>query len=321
MAGFLDTTGAGLYGTGRIDWRVQRDNEGHREYRIRWRIRGEFADGPTVIMQTAGLPAVGSTWAFGNDLDSWAMCHPDLTVQPQIQNEKGHYWLVEQKFSTRPFVRCQDIPVDDPLLEPQRISGSFIKFTKEVVQNYDGTYIKSSSHEQLRGPHVEFDANRPSVVIEQNVALLGLEDFTPLVDTVNDDTMWGLPARTIKLSNVAWSRQVFGVCGYYYTRRFEFDINYNTFDREVLDEGTRVLFGQWNYTSGEWEVGEINGNPANANNPNHFIRYKDLVDENNPRVILDGAGKPWDGDGDPGTVLIEYYPQNNFSLLGIPTTL
>jgi len=110
--------------------------------------------------------------------------------------------------------------------------------------------IKSSSHEQIRGRQVEFDNNKPSVTIRQNVAALGLSTFSQMVDTVNSVPMWGLGTRRIKLSNAPWERKYYGRCHVYYTRTFEFDIDYKTFDRDAVDEGTKVLHGHWGGVSG-----------------------------------------------------------------------
>src|SRR5690606_22693106 len=96
-----------------------------------------------------------------------------------------------------------------------------------------GNPIKSSSHEQFRGSNVEFDANRPTVWVDQNVSSLGLATFASMIDCVNDRPLWGLPKRRIKLSNVTWERKMYGTCRFYYTRKLEFDIRYDGFDRRL----------------------------------------------------------------------------------------
>lgn len=229
-------------------WGGSRDDEGYREFTVRHIVKTtNKADGPYMVMFAAGLPAIGSVWNFGNDLDVWAFCYPYMKVDLH-QHKEGdpHYWwAVDQKFSTKPLSRCQDTQVEDPLLEPQQVSGNFGKYTIEAVYDRFGSLIKSSSHEQIRGRQVEFDNNKPSVTIRQNVASLGLSTFAQMIDTVNDGPMWGLSERMVKLSNAPWERKVFGQCRYYYTRTFDFDIDYKTFDRRALDEGTKALNGHW----------------------------------------------------------------------------
>lgn len=316
---------ASLVGPGPIDKRFSRDREGHRTHVYKFLVyTDDYLDGPFIAGSAPGLPLVGSALFIGNDIDPWAFCLPDLEVVPKSSTsdkpEVEHYWIVTMTFSTRPLFRCQDQSIEDPLLEPDRISGSFVKYTKEVTKDKDGNFIQNSSHELIKGPLVEFDHNRPTVRIEQNVTALELDVFSPLIDTVNDSPLWGLPARTIKLSNVSWQRKLYGTCSYYYTRILDFDVDFNTFDRTALDEGTKVLHGHWEDTG--WVLDDINGSPPDPDNPQHFDRFKDRKEEN-ATTVLDGAGKPYDGSGTgvPGSIDISYYAQSNFLVLGIPVVL
>jgi len=233
-----------------------------------------------------------------------------MKISPYDQKggEPFLHWKVVQKFSTRPLKRCNTTQIENPLAEPFKISGGFHKYTKEV--NYDrfGHQIKTSSHEQVHGPGVEFDFNRMSVKIEWNVSAFDPNNIATYVDTVNDSTLWSLPKRCVKLSNVSFERKLWGVCNYYFTQSFEFDTDVKTFDRHVMDEGYKCLNGKWAtdladpaltaYRGGValppgslWALLPINGNPPDRDNPQHFTRYKDRNGEMG-RVILDGNGEP-----------------------------
>lgn len=237
---------------GRAAWKGNRDSEGNRNYEMTSKIRTSSAsDGPLVVMNCPGLPVTGSTYNFGNDLDIWAFCYPDMMVEmidPKDDNTKT--WRVTQKFSTKPLQRCNTLTIQDPLLEPQKIGGSFVRYLKSAFRDMNGIAILTSSWELFRGRDVEFDEAYPTVWIEQNVSDLQLSTFTQYINAVNDSTLWGMNARCVKLSNATWQRRQFGICSYYYTRRFEFDINFDTFDRYLQDEGTKVLNGHHGAPSG-----------------------------------------------------------------------
>lgn len=328
---------AELLNSGRFSWRGERNEEGHRTYYVKSKVKTtDFDDGPKTVMACSGLPTIGSTWSgayFGNDSDTVAYCTPYMKIDilSEKEGDKNKYWTVEQKFTTMPLKRCADEEIEDPLLEPQKVSGSFTKFTKEVAYDRHGDIIRNSAHQPFAGQIVEFDDNRPTVRIQQNVASLGLELFTEMVDTVNNATLWGLSARKIKLSNVSWERQVRGVCDYYYTRTFDFEINFQTFDKRALDKGTKALNGYFHPSTGLWTLRNINGNPPDPWNPTHFCTIKDLQGEN-IECLLNGAGEPIQDANGPGTgtgtsgdspyyYTIEYYNETNFLLLGIPTSL
>ena len=302
---------------------ASRDSDGHREYKIAHLVRTTSKnDGPQIVMDTPGLPAIGSVWAFGNDLDFWAFCRPNMTVRihKEKKGDPAFYWLVEQTFSSKPLDRDQTEPVEDPLLEPQKVSGNFVKYTQEISKDRHGKLLKSSSHERFRGPEVEFDFNRPAVRVEQNVALLGIATFSEMVDTVNDDLLWGLGKRKIKLSDVSWDRRAYGegFTEIYYTRIFDFDVNFKTFDRKIPDYGTLVLKGRWTNVEDNptWTVDA----GMDKTNPNHFERFPDTRGNLKGRVLLDGNGRPLANENNPVMIDVEHYEESDFLLLGIPTT-
>lgn len=312
---------AELFNQGRIIWSGSRDDKGYREYKLVNIVRADPLDGPSVVRQTPGLPVVGSLWNVGNDSDLIAFCTPQMTIKwykPPPSGGPHRFWRVEQTFTTKPYE--QDLPsesLDNPLLEPQKLSGNFVKYMQQATRDKDGNAIESSSHETLEGPDVEFDFNRPVVRIEQNVMSLGLASFAHRIDTVNSAPLWGLAARTIKLSNVSWERKLYGGGIRYYTRVFDFDIDFSTFDRVVPDRGYMAL-GRIKPGSDPptWEIpaGWVNTNPL------HFSRCIDADGQPTGKVYLDGAGSRTTSTV-PTAINIQYYPESNFLLLGIPVSL
>lgn len=273
------------------------DAEGHREYKVTYLVEAGLRDGPRTVLDTTGLPQEGDTWSYLDDTDQFAWCLPTRTIKlhEHKEGEPHKIWAVESTFSTKPpdkdKQRCQDHKIEDPLLEPQKVSGNFTIRQEEAVRDRFGRPIVNSAWEQIRGKNVEFDVFDPGVTIEQNVPVLGLELFTPMVQTVNSIPLWGLPPRTVLLANATWERKFYAGCSVYYTRKFEFRIKFDTFDRDILDEATKVLNGHWDTTTGAWVLDNIGGVAPDPNNPTHFIRAKDPKAEN-IKVILNGAGVP-----------------------------
>jgi hypothetical protein len=171
------------------------------------------------------------------------------------------------------------------------------------------------------------------VTVEQNLLDPQLTLVDAMLNTVNGVVMWGFALRSVKLSNVNITEKYYGACYKYYVRSLEFETNVDTFDRFVLDEGTKVLNGEWDASDGDWIIKAIApGVPADATNPQHFNRFYDR--KGNPtRVLLNGAGLPANvkavvgtstsssQTGDPGEITIEYYGESNFFQLGIPAAL
>lgn len=284
---------------GQTKWSVTRDSEGHREYKIIFRIRGAKTDGPFTALNTPGLPTIGSPWNFDSDSDPWAYCLPNAVINPIVTNEPNTLWSAEFTFSTKPPIkpRCQDIPIEDPLLEPPRLSGGSSNAVQEATHDRFGRPILNSAFEQIRGPQVEFDTSHDTVTVEMNVPIFNLALLASMKDTVNLLPMWGMPPRTIKLVNYTWEEKYYGQCNKYYTLKLEFEVRAEGFDRDLLDEGTKVLRGDWvNQAAGSGtgvppRFAYVPHDGLNIYDPTSYVRFKDTAGENS-RVILNGRGLP-----------------------------
>jgi hypothetical protein len=274
------------------NWRARRDQNGHRDYWLTWRVVNDLiSEGPASAMQCPDIPQLdGSTWFIGADIDNWAFLRPETQCERvEEDGEPGLYWDVTQLYSTRPTDKCAQDEVKDPLQQPMIISGNFVKYTEEIT-HAQGKLIKTSSHEPIRGPKVEFDRNRPQIKIQQNVPDLQFDLLSIMVDTVNTSLLWNINPRCIKLSEVPWERKFYGPCYVYYTRTLVFDVNWETFDRTLDDEGSRALNGYWS-SAGVWTLRNIGGQPPDKTNPTHFRRFIDFAGNPN-KVMLNGAGLP-----------------------------
>ncbi len=303
-----------------------RDADGHRTWKVVYRIRvaedtdnPPFLYGPAAALQCPGLPIEGSLWIFNGmpgEVDVWAWCRSENTVSPVgVEGGPIKFYDVDFTFSTRPpgpdrggrqQPESSYPRKEDPLAEQDKISGSFIKYSEEAALDRFGVPILSTSFEPLRGPQTEFDRNRPQIRIEQNVVDLQLPLLAQMCDTLNDRPLWGFPARCIKLGVPNWDRKFHGNGAVYFTRTLEFDICANVdpitggvtsgFDRDLLDEGSKVLSGHWDTAGTTWQLDNLpDGSVPDPGNPAHYIRYKDRQGEN-ARVVFtkdpDNRGQP-----------------------------
>lgn len=313
---------------GPTKWSMTQDNKTNRKYTLRMLVETLSTEGPNTALHAPGMPGIGSSWSFDSDFDGWAFYTGEANVEPRVEREPNTYWDIDLVFSTD-IKQCQEVEQENPLLQPQRVSGTFNRFVKEALYDRFGNFLRYSSWERIQGPQVEFDASRPTIRIEQNVSNLQLTTLATMIDTVNSVPQWGFPARYIKLSSVSWEEKFYGLCFKYYTRTLEFEVNYETYDQIIVDQGSRVLNGKWN-DSGHWELVNIpDGGPfgitPNYLNPSHFMRAVDRYGQQTT-MILNGFGEPYDpdesgtgGGSTQGFIIVQYYPESNFFLLGIPS--
>ncbi len=297
---------------GRRAWGMSTDDVGHRDYFIDWLIQVDdpWNDGPGTVFVTPGTPLIGSVWAFGNEIDPWAFCRPKMTASPldQTPGEPAEQWILRQTFSTKPLRRDQSNRPDNPLLEPPKISGGYIKYTKEATHDKDGKPIKSSSHEVIKGPAVERDYNRPTITIQKNFLVLPGTDITSMIDTRNDAPLWGFDAGQIKLSAIDFTKLYYRVSNPYYQIKFDFDTDKDAFKKLIADAGTKVL-----------RAGGDEDDPAD------FVQNQDALDNPAGVMLLDGHGNELASGADPvfigGDDGVQFYPESNFLLLGVPASL
>ena len=313
---------------GPAKWSATRSEIGHRTYKLTQKVQCDTFDGPANVMQTPGLPIPGNFWFYAQDIDIYAFCKFDMEVVPAVDDERNTQFEVTNTFTTQPWWKfCPEQEISDPLLTPQRVSGSSVRYQEEVVYDKDGNPITNSAFELFHGPKAEFDKNRGQIKISQNVPNLDLATCEGLRDTVNAYPLWGLDARCIKLSDFSWERKFYGTCFVYYERNFTFDLKADGFDRELLDEGTKVLRGQWITDLADENYGGYEADDdADSQDPKDFIRFVDF-NGNPANVVLNGDGLPADlGNpvgtspfaGGPGKIPVQYYQDGDLLQLGIP---
>jgi hypothetical protein len=328
---------------GQIAWEGDRDKDGHRDYMVRWRVESDLDDGPANVMNTPGIAVPGNLWLIDADSDLLAYCTMELKARVDSnykQGEPSKFWTLDQKFTTRPYKKCQDEQIDSPLDQPQEVEGTFIRGTEEGVMDRFGIDITNSAFERIRGKHNEWNSSILQVKVTQNVANLDLTTIYGVRDHVNDGVMWGFDPRCVLLTEIGWKRKYYGLCYVYYTREFTFEVKPETHDREVLDEATMALRGAWDHSSTsptyrQYALAEdIKDDPEAHLNQMNFVKFKDWNGEN-AKTILNGYGRPWDPgtlfaplcgtgtgpDVNRGYIQIEYYDEIDLlTLLGLPVS-
>lgn len=300
---------------GPVDWRLTRDRDGHRLYELFSLIEAsnnlpaKSLDDPSVIINAAGLPVIGSLWSdlsFIKGADDWAFCLPDTEVTPYAvtQGEAPQFYVVKNVFSTEPLFRCQDESIENPLNEPHELSGSWVN--KKIIphQDRDGKPYRSSPGTPLIGPQTEIDDADWEIVIGFNSVSIPLALVNSLRHHLNDSVLWGLAAQKVKFSKYSFVRRLYGLCNFYYHNIMHFSIR-DDWTQNLADVGYAEL-----------------KDGGDAETADDWVVSKDPHGENRGLMRLDTSGKVIVNDAQtPNTIVREPYPTGNLLLLGIPNTL
>lgn len=211
------------------------DEEGYRDYNIRWQVRTNLDEGPLAAMTAPGLPLLGSGYVH----DPWCIYQGKGGSRLKKVDGSKRIWDVNTAFTNRPCKRDNSNTRQDPLAEPPQWSGGNNKFQEEVRVDKDGNPLVNSAKEPLTG--IQRDKNRPTLQLVMNVAWMNLTLLGGYLDAVNSNVQWGKAVRTLKCENFTWQKH-YAQTGYpYYSVTFSFEINDETWDFKLLDHGNMVL--------------------------------------------------------------------------------
>lgn len=288
-----------------ISW----DPEQHRQYTSIYEvITDDVNDGPLTVVNASGVPAYRSTYTWGNDSDPWCFCN-SITASIRDVKETRRLWTLTLVHSTRPATRCADTKIEDPLMEPLRVRGSFSQFSKPAEKDRNSKAIRNSVDEPFV-PAIEIDDSRKILYIQRNTRVISLSQWCDFSDSVNSNAMWGLDARCIKLNQWDWEVLYYGTCDWYVSHQWEFHMQY---DKEKAE------YSKWNHRPLDVGFRYLDGGTA----PD----YKTIPDRiDYPRhqpTPLDGHGEIVDlaSGGVPFFHDFEIYKERNFGLLGLPDPL
>ncbi len=216
----------------------------HREYTSIYQvITDDLDDGPITAANATGIPAYGSSYSWGNDVDSWAYA---IEANMSLVSEKDtrRVWHVTISHSTQPRTRCADVERQNPIDEPPVISGSFVQFTKPAEKDKDDKALLNVVDEPFV-PAIEVNDSRDSLIIEVNTVNINLEQRANARSRVNKETIWGLSSRKVLLKQWSWNVMHYGVCNPFVRHRYEFEINYEKWNHKVLNAGYRISNPFW----------------------------------------------------------------------------
>ena len=344
-------TGSSIKNLGVVEWGGGRDINLHRNYWVKFLLEtDDIEDGPQIMTFAPGLPAVGAPWIYGNENDQWALCNPVVECETVVKRESQYWWILKYEFSTKPWLACLTEQLTHPASQPDLVSGSFANYKKRTCQRRSngetgpgsngetgtgsngetgtgsngetgtgseigtGTTLYGIMSSSLEPIWVEKDKNKPTVEIQQTRLNLELALLSEMIDTLNDDTLWGMPARHVKLHNAPWKRLVWGKCNYYYQRNLQFEVDYDSFDEtEIIDVGHRVI-----------DPAKLKEDPGlDRTDPENFTRSVDSRGNINKVVMLNGQGEQCSDPVHHQHFIpkVELYEESNFLLLGVPVVL
>lgn len=212
------------------------DDEGNRSYTVVYAVwTSDPTDGPILVRSALGL-TYQSSYAFYGESDPGAYFSRVKSVRKNGESQEGRKeWRATVEYSTKAKKRCDEQQIDDPLLQPEKRSGTFVQAQVPLIKDIFGNaYTNSALHPYF---DVLKDDSRPTLVVSKNFPLSHVGTLLSYKDAVNTDTFYGKPKRTWKVQRCSWEEVFLGSCQPYAACTLEFEHNPDTWDFERVDAG------------------------------------------------------------------------------------
>jgi len=198
-----------------------------------WRVQtNDPLDGPAVVVNYSGLPALFDPYSSGNDSDPYALL---VSKKPREEGEGHKSWIVTCEY------RSDAISAEvgsNPLTDQVKYSCGFDQFSEIARQTSFGQRIINSV-DQVFTPPPEVDQSRPVYIVQRNEAYINLPGIVDLSDSVNQYAWKGCAPRTVKVKSIT-PGEIQNRNGLeFYSVRYEFHINWLTWDLRILNQATR----------------------------------------------------------------------------------
>ena len=198
-----------------------------------WRVQtNDPLDGPATVVNYSGLPALFAPYESGNDSDPYALL---VSKKPREEGEGHKSWIVACEY------RSDAISAEvgsNPLTDLVKYSCGFDQFSEIARQTSFGQRIINSV-DQVFTPPPEVDQSRPVYIVQRNEAYINLPGIVDLSDSVNQYAWKGCAPRTVKVKSIT-PGEIQNRNGIeFYSVRYEFHINWLTWDLRILNQATR----------------------------------------------------------------------------------
>lgn len=239
-------------------------------------ISDDYFEDEENILTAPGI-AIGDAIG-GADTDS--VCN---SIEANCTSDDGLTWLVSVQYGE---IAGSENPLDDPT----EYSLSFAQFEIRLDKDIKGKAIVNSALDPFLETIVK-DDSRPILSVKKNIQNFDFQLAYKYRDGINKDVFLGCPRGTVKVSNIQATSQNHDEFGTYWAVSYEFHINLQGWQTEILDCGFRELDA-----NGKKKHIEIKG--AKATEP----------------VPLDRNGKKLPDDAQPKFKKFDVYPELNFEV-------
>lgn len=288
--------------------------DGERRYIKTYRVLTNSAnDGPLIVQSAAGVERYGFPYSYGNESDAGAIA-VEIDAALERDDASHRVWLVPVVFKTQSVsggetsLTDRGARIDHPLKRPVIWTGSFVEYMRQTSRDADGEPMRNSANDLL--PVFQRDDSRPQITAQKNLARLDLATWASYRDTINEDRIWGLAPKTLKVKQISWQTERWGRLKYFVVS-YVFEVNFSGWRESREDVGWRA------WSSASWKTSPASYKLTRITDDDGFP----LVDP----TYLDGNGQKLSEArvlrGDYKHLTFDIYKARPFKRLGLPSKI
>lgn len=182
---------------------MTRDDKGDRTYQRAFILVSDDSNDGVKTMEAAALaagiiPAIGVTYAVGNDADLGASCRTINITHTAERASGGAVFAAIATYSSKD--QDQQPPNANPLLEPIKWSISFEQRSVPYIHDFDddSVLVRNSAGDEF-DPPAETERDILVLTAEKNVSALSLAFAQTMQNSINSGAFLGFPTKTVKV--------------------------------------------------------------------------------------------------------------------------
>lgn len=223
------------------DRRSKQLSDGTRTYTMPYIVvTDSILDGPKIAREAPGLPAIASTYSYGNDIDMSAYC---ISKEAAPIGDSRKAWIVTLEYTNNlagSGGSLVDPPNPNPVLRPATYQRGTLLLTKPFKRDRNGSLVRNAAGD----PYVdlpEINDAHYQIQVTKNVLVYSDDEAMEYITAVNSDTYRGQAARKWACLGFSGNGPLFENEYVYYEKIVTIVFARDGWDFEMLEQGYRVI--------------------------------------------------------------------------------
>lgn len=233
-----------------------------------------WLDGQLTVLFATGLPELYSSYAFGSEADTVALCiektAEEIEKTANGNGTHGGMWHVTCEFATNQIPKNEN-----PLLDPLIWSLGFDQYQKVIERDQDGKPIVNTVGDLFTDPPYTQEDVRPVLRVVRNESYIDPSFIEDMTNAVNTSSWLGGDSGTVKIKSIEPGEPQMRNGTKFWAVKYEFEWKAEGWQPEILNRGFRYKDGSKVVTSANKEaVNLLEDGSLASSDESYYVPYQ-----------------------------------------------